>query len=250
MYVFNENYFSSIDSEDKAYLLGFICTDGNIYKRDGHQTQLQISLKDCDDEILIHFKNSLNANHPIKTIQDVRRKNTKMSTITFVSETLAKDLQKIGVFPNKTFSIDYTYIFNLIDKKLWNSLLLGMFDGDGNINYPKDGTISRSHVRLSGPIKQLEQILEILQQLGITTKIIEDKRKYTEPFGSLECTNTISKYCLLKLLYSSKVESLTRKKQNAAEIIFRIENNTTNRKENKDAIKKWLSMEKVSEWHE
>ena len=56
MYVFNENYFSSIDSEDKAYLLGFICTDGNIYKRDGHQTQLQISLKDCDDEILIHFK--------------------------------------------------------------------------------------------------------------------------------------------------------------------------------------------------
>lgn len=40
MYVFNENYFSSIDSEDKAYLLGFICTDGNIYKRDGHQTQL------------------------------------------------------------------------------------------------------------------------------------------------------------------------------------------------------------------
>ena len=62
--------------------------------------------------------------------------------------------------------------------------------------------------------------------------------------------NTISRYCLLKLLSSSKVESLTRKKQNAAEIIFRIENNTTNRKENKDAIKKWLSMEKVSEWHE
>ena len=45
-------------------------------------------------------------------------------------------------------------------------------------------------------------------------------------------------------------ESLTRKKQNAAKIIFRIKNNITNRKENKDAIKKWLSMEKVSEWHE
>lgn len=36
----------------------------------------------------------------------------------------------------------------------------------------------------------------------------------------------------------------------STEIIFRIENNVTHRKENKDAVKKWLSMEKVSEWHE
>lgn len=37
MYSFNENYFNEIDCADKAYLLGFICADGCLYKRDGHQ---------------------------------------------------------------------------------------------------------------------------------------------------------------------------------------------------------------------
>ena len=121
MYTFNEKFFSNINTEGKAYLLGFICTDGNVYKRNGHQTQLQISVKDCDNEVLIHFRESLESNHPIKTIEDSRRKDTKMSTITFVSNILGKTLEDNGIFPNKTFLIDYDYIFNLMDKNLWGS---------------------------------------------------------------------------------------------------------------------------------
>ena len=122
-----------------------------------------------------------------------------------------------------------------------------MFDGDGNIDYPKNGTISRSHVRLSGPIKQLYQIQEKLKILNIEVKIVEDKRNYKEPFGSLECSNATSKYCLLKLLYSNNIKALTRKKQNAIEIISRIENNVTNREENKRAVRTWALLgEKVN----
>ena len=73
MYSFNEHYFDIIDSADKAYLLGFICTDGCLYKREGHQGQLSISLKDQDEEILQHFKESLSSNHPIRYQIDTRR---------------------------------------------------------------------------------------------------------------------------------------------------------------------------------
>ena len=37
-YSLNENYFETIDNEEKAYWLGFISTDGNIYKRDNNGT--------------------------------------------------------------------------------------------------------------------------------------------------------------------------------------------------------------------
>ena len=36
MYTFNEHYLDIIDSADKAYLFGFICTDVNLYKRENH----------------------------------------------------------------------------------------------------------------------------------------------------------------------------------------------------------------------
>lgn len=240
MYKFNESFFNNIDSADKAYLLGFICADGNIYKRDSkHQTQLQISVRDYDVEILKHFINSLNSNHPIKVNQDKRRKQTIMNTVTFISDKVGEDLIQLSITQNKTFSIDYNKIFNTIDKTLWNAFLLGLFDGDGNIDYPKDGTISKSHVRLSGPINQLKQIQQILDSIGINLIIVEDTRKYSNPFGTLECKNTITKYCLLKYLYSNQVISLTRKMNNAKELIGRIENNVTNRSENKVAIEYW-----------
>lgn len=240
MYTFNENYFEDINCADKAYLLGFICTDGNIYKKDiNHQTQIQISIKDCDIEILNHFKRSLNSNHPIKNQIDKRRPTTIMNTITFISDKMGKDLFRFNITSNKTFNLNYTTIFNLIDKSLWNSFLLGLFDGDGNISCPKDGTISGSHVRLSGPIEQLQQIQVKLNNISLYPKIFQDNRKYTKPFGSLECVGTISKYCLLKYLYSSNVESLIRKKNSALELMSRIENNVTNRKENIEAVKTW-----------
>ena len=252
MYRFDTDYFESINSKDKAYLLGFICTDGNLYEREGHQTQLQISVRDYDEEILLHFLKSLNSNHPIKISQDKRRSETVMKAITFVSDKVGQDLKKLKISINKTFSLDYNFIFGHINKDLWPSFLLGIFDGDGNIDYPKDGTISKAHVRLSGPVEQLLQIQRVLEEFKIKATIIVDKRRYTKPFGSLECPNTTSKYCLLKLLYKDDILCLSRKKENAFEIIKRIEDNVTNRKENIIAVDTWktIFIEERSEWRE
>lgn len=162
-----------------------------------------------------------------------------MSTLSLVSDTLFNDLIALGLCLNKTFNIDYNKIFKNIKKEYYSSFLLGYFDGDGNVDCPKDGTISKSHVRYSGPKEQMEFFKEILNDLGIDIKFIEDKRKYTKAFGSLECSNTTSKYCLLKFLYGSNVNCLARKKKLGLELIKRIENNVTNRKENIIAVKYW-----------
>lgn len=239
MYRLNELYFDEINSADKAYLLGFICTDGCLYKRDGHQGQLSISVRDYDLEILQHFLESLEANHPIKSTTDARRKTTKMVSIVFVSEHMYQSLLTLGLNPQKTYTLDYETIIKNIPTEFLPSFYLGLFDGDGNIDFPKDGTISRSHVRLSAPIKQLQQLQKALP-FGELCSIIEDKRAYAAPFGSLEAKGSIGKYCILKYLYSSTVNGLQRKKDNAAILINRIEQNVTNRAENIYAVKKWL----------
>lgn len=49
-YPFNEDYFEEIDSEEKAYWLGFLMADGNVYKpKNGRQGLISISLQRGDE---------------------------------------------------------------------------------------------------------------------------------------------------------------------------------------------------------
>lgn len=240
MYIFDEKYFDIIDTANKAYLLGFICTDGCLYKREGHQGQLSISIKNIDVEIIHHFKESLQSNHPIAQVKDPRRSDTTMNTIVFISEILYNSLLKLGLSDKKTFLLDYQKILSNIPTQFHSAFFLGLFDGDGNIDYPKNGTISKSHVRLSGPIEQLQQLFSMLpEELQPFLTIIKDKRNYSKPFGSLEAKNTIGKYYLLKYLYYLPIQSLKRKKENFKILTTRIEQNVTNRLENKKALLFW-----------
>ena len=60
MYKINENYFEKIDSENKAYRIGFISADGNVYKN-----RLSIELNNKDDELLKHFITDLETPRPL-----------------------------------------------------------------------------------------------------------------------------------------------------------------------------------------
>ena len=51
-YEFNEHYFDDIDSNEKAYFLGFIAADGGVERQKG---PLSFSLQKRDKEILIKF---------------------------------------------------------------------------------------------------------------------------------------------------------------------------------------------------
>ena len=246
IYLLNENYFKIIDTDDKAYFLGFICADGCIYKRNNHQGMLSISIKDIDIEILNNFKKFLETEKPISITNQSEK--TVMATLQITSNIIVEDLQRIGVGVRKTFDLSIKDICNNIPFYLIPSFILGYFDGDGSIDIPLNNTISKSHVRISGPINSLREFQEILNQFEIETKIIRDKRDYKEPFGSLELTNTTNKYLFLKLIYSFYNNSLSRKKERSTELLRRIEQNVTNRSENINSLKKYKSV--VLKWEE
>ena len=64
-YQYNDNYFELIDTEEKAYWLGFIWADGYIWESN-KQRRLRISLNHKDKCHLENFRKSLNGNMEIK----------------------------------------------------------------------------------------------------------------------------------------------------------------------------------------
>jgi DNA-binding transcriptional regulator WhiA len=61
----NENYFSKIDSHEKAYILGFIYADGSVQCKKGHYT-LEITQNVERKDVLEHIIKALDTNVPLK----------------------------------------------------------------------------------------------------------------------------------------------------------------------------------------
>jgi hypothetical protein len=117
-----EDYFEKIDSQEKAYWLGWILTDGGVTNKSG----LEISLKQEDTYILELLQQDLGINNHI------RNYNNQYSRFSFVSKKILKDLEQYGVVPNKSLTLKYP---KNIAEEYECSLLRGMFEGDGGISY-------------------------------------------------------------------------------------------------------------------
>lgn len=120
-----EDYFSTIDSECKAYFLGLIIADGNIFvtKSGNRQASISITLDEKDKYILERFKEELRINTTV--VSDSRG----CYQIAARSNKIADDLSKYGVVPNKSL---ITFL-PIINEELMPHLIRGIMDGDGSI---------------------------------------------------------------------------------------------------------------------
>lgn len=130
-YTLNEDYFEKIDSQEKAYLLGLIASDGCVTEKN------YFALASIDIEVLELLKKELEYTGDIYIPKRKEQENWNTAyRINFSSKKICKDLAKYGVIPNKTFS------FNKIpDIKpiYYRHFIRGYFDGDGCIySYDND----------------------------------------------------------------------------------------------------------------
>ncbi len=122
-YEVDEHFFTSIDTEAKAYILGFAATDGHI--DDGLFWTLQAS----DAPILEKIKLEMLSAHPIKFMKMTNSGGTitEGAKLSIYSKNIVTDLEKLGFLANKTKTI-----------KPWNGpeelmphYWRGCIDGDG-----------------------------------------------------------------------------------------------------------------------
>lgn len=127
----NHAFFSSIDSEEKAYWLGYLSADGCLYQ---HKTRkcypiLSVNLSSADYKHLERFKKALQSSHPIKNyIYNYKTPNQKVSRLTISSQQIGKDLIQWGVTPRKTSALKWP---DFLSDELLRHYLRGIFDGDG-----------------------------------------------------------------------------------------------------------------------
>lgn len=231
-YYSNFDYFEKIDTANKAYIVGVVVSDGCIYKREGHQGSLHLTVEKSDKVWLEEILEELESNAPIKD-------SNNATNFTIVSEKIYQDLLNLGILPNKTYESNYEITLSKIPKKYWIDFLHGYFDGDGSITVRS--IPSKSKVQFAIPERIYHLFQNALREFGIESNWNLDERfeKYTIPFGNLVINGASNKYCLLKLFQLHNTISLNRKARLGHQLCEQIQSNITNRKENKTAVTKW-----------
>lgn len=121
----NEHFFENIDNEVKAYFLGLIIADGNVFVDStfNRQASISITLDSKDEYLLDIFKQAVSTN------TSIGHDGRGCSQIAVRSDIMAKDLARYGVIPRKSFE---TFLPN-IPADMIPHLIRGIMDGDGSV---------------------------------------------------------------------------------------------------------------------
>lgn len=162
-YSVNENYFDDIDTDEKAYWLGFLMADGYITskrnrKRRNESQSFGCTLSVRDIRHLEKFKKCLESDHPIHIY---KRSNTcfvggqDSCRLLIGNQHMVDSLKKWGIVENKTFFCKMPDI----EEKFKAAFIRGYSDGDGSIYINKNRKFGWS---LTGTKELLTSILFFL----------------------------------------------------------------------------------------
>lgn len=159
-----ESYFENIDDTSKAYYLGLIIADGNVfnppYSNSSHRAKaVSITLNDYDSYLLENFRLLVRSNAVIT--YDGRG----ASCISIKSDKMASDLSKYGIVERKS---EITYL-PMLEDSMMRHLIRGIFDGDGCIQAHQTNTRYKHALGFCGSKLLMEQIRDYLvNKLKIT----------------------------------------------------------------------------------
>lgn len=161
----NYDYFDVIDTENKAYWLGFLFADGNIttpyrVNKDGSIKngiyRIEISLKEEDKDHLDMLRKELNVEKPLN-ISKTNYNGANRCRLYFNSKHLWEVLNSYGCTPKKSLTLTFPPISIFKDKSLIKHFIRGYFDGDGCLSWC-DTDHKRAHVGVLGTVKFLTEL--------------------------------------------------------------------------------------------
>lgn len=183
----NHDYFENIDSEHKAYWLGFIYADGSItkkaYEKGSYTYRLRMELMFEDKYILeqmaLDLKSDLKPKEYYNDTSSFEGYNKPKHTayIMFSSKKMGEDLVKLGVVPNKTLILKS---LPSIPDNLMKHFIRGYFDGDGSVYLTKDNTIKTAFYGTHDFINSIQDFL--IKELDLTKKKITDQKEANVSF--------------------------------------------------------------------
>lgn len=134
---FNERFFNIIDTEEKAYWLGFLYADGYVYSNIGYA--VEVTLKQEDKDHVRKFKDAVGYSGELeKKCIELNQKHFPAIRLTLCSKKMVQDLIQQGCFQNKSLELTFPVVQQVPDH-LIHHFMRGYFDGDGSITTSRQG---------------------------------------------------------------------------------------------------------------
>jgi hypothetical protein len=184
-----EDMFDVIDTEDKAYWIGFIIADGNV-----HENRLQVTLARIDKEHLLKLRAFLNSGTVVNDTYSART-NTHGVHWGVRSDHLSSRIRIIS-----TKDIPHRYV---------SSFMCGLVDGDGYVGKSMNKYTLKYNWELSLVVQEPWESfsIDIFRGLGVNVQT-RSKRVINE----LRVSGRFQISRILNFLISHSGERLTRKK--------------------------------------
>lgn len=206
-YEYDRNFFSKIDTEVKAYWLGFLYADGSVSKKTGMRVELAIK----DEKHLLKFKKDINTNQPLYIFTTKTREKHPSVCLQIAKQQIFNDLVALGCVPNKSLILKFPTV-EQVPKHLISHFMRGYFDGDGCItinNKRKSTTYKFSVVSTKSFLKEYQKI--ILENIKISSCNIHKYKDANIYDFTISGRKNLVK--LKRFLYQNATIYLTRKKK-------------------------------------
>ena len=193
-YTHQYDFFENIDTEEKAYWLGFMFADGYIvdYSNKHGEDKFGITLHSKDKETLKQFKKSLRSTNPIT---DVSSNGRQLHRILMSSQKTVDDLISHGCVKQKSLILKPPIG---VPKKLTHHFIRGFFDGDGSIfwnksEFEKHNTWFTPSFNIC--ITSTKEMIEwIINQVGVG-KISKEERRAKTWYYRQSGNDKVKQFC-------------------------------------------------------
>lgn len=177
---FNENVFNEIDTEEKAYWLGFIYADGNVatLNSKGLGYKFTVTLKLGDIEHLRKLSRFME--HETENIRIPKNAKTPQCVFEIGNKHLWYRLNELGVIPNKSLKITFPEQSIFKSQDLIRHFIRGYFDGDGCISYDKLKYTIIPRLSMLGTKDFLSRVADIINYNKDKIRTRKSKHEYFE----------------------------------------------------------------------
>lgn len=196
-YNLDDSKFNAIDTEEKAYWLGFLYADGCVHDS---SNDISLSLSVVDIGHLEKFRIFLSTDRPIRTYS--KKVGADYSKLIATSSQMKSALISLGCGINKTTILT----FPEIREDLIFHFIRGYFDGDGSITYVS--TQNEYKFRICGTYEFLSSVKNILNINNPLRQRWPDREINN---WEIDIGGNIQVYKKLKLLYENSTIYLDRK---------------------------------------
>lgn len=201
---FDNTVFDNIDTEEKAYWLGFLMADGYVSK---NSNTVELSLKGDDNNHLSKYNDFIKNTQSIKFGKIVNKgKEYSRCRCAVTDNHFHNRLIELGCTPQKSLTLKFPDKNIFAEESLIRHFIRGYVDGDGCLSYTKTGRLT---IEIIGTKEFLEEIVSLYPSYFKKT-LHKDKRRLSSNTYFITCScNNADKFA--SILYDKSNIYLDRK---------------------------------------